>query len=86
MRFQIPEYVKYCRVEGHIVIVDLRRGRYFGLEAVASTIWEAVARYGTVSSAVEVLTAEFDVGELIATTDAEKMVTSWLAQGLLVPT
>jgi hypothetical protein len=79
----IPASVQFVRVEGDYVLMDLNAGVYFGLDAVASTIWESLAEHGDPALAAEDLCDEFAVEPAQALADVERWVGELAARGLV---
>lgn len=50
-----------AEVDGAIVMMSLRRGKYYGLDAVGSRIWQLIDRPRRVSDLCAILGAEFEV-------------------------
>jgi Coenzyme PQQ synthesis protein D (PqqD) len=81
---RVPDQVQFNRVEGQIVLLDLKRGFFYSLDEVGSTIWEAVAKQGTVEAAVTAVLSSYEVDEKVATEDASRMIELWKTEGLLL--
>ncbi len=47
--------------EDETVMINIENGMYYGLDPVASRIWEIVAKPVAVSDLIDILLAEFDV-------------------------
>jgi len=50
-------------VEAELVMMDLEKGKYYGLNVVATHIWKTLDRPRSVRSLCESLRDTFDVGE-----------------------
>lgn len=48
-------------VAGETVILDLKGGVYFGLDAIGSRVWSLIQRPATVAEIRDALTREYDV-------------------------
>ncbi len=48
-------------VDGELVMLDPRRGEYFGLDAIGHRVWQLLERPRTVESLCSALETEFDV-------------------------
>jgi Coenzyme PQQ synthesis protein D (PqqD) len=82
---RVPDYVQFNRVEGDIVLVDLRKGLYYSLDDLASRIWETLSSGGSTALAVEVILAEYDAIERTVKKDVSELVQLWKRKGLLIP-
>jgi hypothetical protein len=81
--FQIPAQVHARRFDDELVVLHLGVGEYFSLDPVGSTIWDQLAGGKTAEEAVAILLAEYDVDELTARTDVERLANELVAAGLL---
>jgi hypothetical protein len=70
-------------LDGEAVLLDLASGTYFGLNDVASRIWELVATGVTVGALREAMLAEFEVGAETLTADLESLLVAMQARGLI---
>lgn len=57
----VSEFVRYCTLEGRVVVLDLRVGSYLVFDAVASKMWNVMLAPGDESERVERLAADFDI-------------------------
>ncbi len=80
---KVAGHVDYNRVEGEVVLLDLKRGGYYGLDAVASLIWEALVADGRIDSAIDRLRAEYEVSLDRAQRDVQELVERWHGLGLI---
>ncbi len=65
------------------VILGMRDGVYYGVEAVGARIWSLVQQPVCLSAVVETLVAEFDVESPECSADVLAFVRSLLAKGLV---
>jgi hypothetical protein len=72
-------------IDGEAVLLDLASGRYFGLNAVGTRAWTALAAGGSVDEAVAAVAAEFDAPDAEIAADIAALVSELLARGLLTP-
>ena len=80
----IPEDVLFRELDGEAIILNLANALYFGLDPVGTRIWTVLAESSSVSRAIEVLTAEFDVEPVVAAQDVIELVSALRDQGLIV--
>jgi hypothetical protein len=71
------------RFDEDLILLDLGGGMYYSLDAVGSTIWEALAGGQTTDEAVAAVLAEYEVDEATARADAGRLIAELLAAGLL---
>ncbi|HEX8172860.1 MAG TPA: PqqD family protein [Thermoanaerobaculia bacterium] len=60
-RFAVRDGVMFNRVGDELVLLDLDRGIYLGLDAVGSRFWELITGGASIAEAVETMLAEYDV-------------------------
>lgn len=82
-RVRIPEHVEFNQVDGDYVLLDLRRGTYYGLDRVASVIWRGLSDHGDPQRALEDVLARFHVDESKARGDLDSLLRDLESQGLL---
>lgn len=80
---EIPRHVEFSFVEDGFVLLDLRRGEYYGLDGVASTVWEALADGASPDEAAERITRRYAVDRQRARTDVEALIDRLATAGLL---
>lgn len=73
----------FQEVEGEAVLLHLAQGKYFGLDAVGTRIWELAVAHGTVGAMLEHVLAEFDVEPDRLESDLEDLLNA-LAENDLV--
>jgi hypothetical protein len=77
--------VLFRELEGEAVLLDLRSGRYFGLNAVGTRVWTLLAAGATIRAAAAAIVAEFDADPDQIARDVDDLVTELAARGLIVP-
>lgn len=78
----LPDVVSRV-VAGEALIVDLKSGRYFGLDPVGTRIWELIAAGRTFGGILDGLLAEFEVGVDQARADLERLLGELAEKGLV---
>ena len=66
------------------VVIDVRRGVYFSLNAVANVVWKALAAGASIAVAVDAVVAQFDVDADVARTDTEALIAQLREARLIV--
>lgn len=61
-------------LDGEAVLLQLDTGMYFGMNEVASRVWETIVKGATVREIVERITTEFEVDEATANKDLGEFV------------
>lgn len=70
--------------DGELVLLDLARGEYFGLDEIGALLWAAVVDGRDVSTVAEQVTREFAVDAATAAADLEALVDVLVERGLLL--
>jgi hypothetical protein len=83
MSLRIADGVHARRFGDEVVLVDVRRGIYFSLNAVGSVVWQSLAAGSSIEAAVDAVVATFDVTVEAAALDAASLVADLRAAGLL---
>lgn len=78
----LPDVVSRV-VAGEALIVEMKSGHYFGLDAVGTRIWELIREERTVGGIVGAMLEEFDVEEATLRTDLERLLMELEARGLV---
>ncbi len=82
-RLQVPSDVAFRELEGESVVLDLRTGTYFGLNASGTRIWQLIEQYGTIDRVFDEMVKEFEVERDAVVRDVRTLVDQLLARGLL---
>jgi hypothetical protein len=70
-------------LDGEAVLLNLDSGSYFGLNAVASRVWELIGEGCTISALRSALIAEFEVSEDVVERDLAELLRSLRDRGLI---
>ena len=70
-------------LDGEAVLLNLESGSYFGLNAVASRVWELIGEGCTTAALRSALVAEFEVSEDVAARDLAELLSSLRDRGLI---
>jgi hypothetical protein len=72
-----------AEVDGTIVMMSLRQGKYYGLDGVGSRIWQLIASPRKVSELCEALGTEFDVEPAVCERDVIEFLEELAREGLI---
>jgi hypothetical protein len=73
-----------CReVQGEAVLLQLDSGEYFGLDPVATRIWQLIVEKGELKEVEAAMLEEFDVDETILSNDISRMIDELVAKRLI---
>jgi hypothetical protein len=70
-------------VQGEAVLLQLDNGEYFGLDEVATRIWQLLVENGDLSVVCDALREEYDVAADEAANDVTRLVDELVAKHLL---
>lgn len=84
LRSPIASHVRFTRVGGDYVLMDLKSGVYLGLDPVASRIWQSLTEHGDPERAAEELCHEFAVEPEQALTDIRAWIEELRKKGIIV--
>lgn len=70
---------------GRTVLLDPAAGEYYGLDEVATRVWELLGGGATLAQAVDALEAEYDAPRPVLEADARALVARLAALRLLKP-
>jgi hypothetical protein len=73
-KVSIQRDVFFQAIDDEVVFLSLKTGKYYGLDAVGSTIWKQVVSAGSVDAAMPALLARYDVAEATLRADAEALI------------
>lgn len=80
----VPNHVLFRSLRDEVVMLDLKRKIYYGLDSVGASMWGAVTRTSSPQAALAELTAEYDVAEDEITRDFEALLLKLVDRGLLI--
>lgn len=83
MRIHINEGVLFQELQGEAVLLNVNSGVYFGLDAVATRIWQLLAEHKTLPEIATAITAAYDVTAERCQVDVLALVEQLEAQGLI---
>jgi hypothetical protein len=73
-RFRIRDGVMFNRVGDEIVLLDLDKGTYLGLDPVGSRFWELVTANASVGEAIDTMLGEYEVERVELETDISDLL------------
>ena len=82
-RVEATSDVISTELDGETVLMHVSNGRYFGLNAVGSVIWETMKTPVTVESLCVAVTEEFDVERQVCENDVLELLTQFEEHGLV---
>lgn len=82
-RARLPQHVVHRTFVAETVVLNLRTGKYHGLNVTAGRMLEALEAAETIGDSVPELAAEFDVGDEQIRTDLLSLCRGLLERGLI---
>lgn len=72
-----------CEMSGEIVVLDLKSGFYYGLDAVAARVWSLIEQPASLMAIREIIMSEYDVDAESCEHDILSFVDKMRAVGLI---
>ncbi len=69
--------------DGEIVLLDLARGDYFGLDAIGARLWNGLMAGKTAAEIAAQIGPDYDVEPAVIARDLDALVAELIAQGLV---
>jgi hypothetical protein len=83
---RVADSVVYQKLNDEMVLLNLDSQNYYSLDDVATHMWDALMKLGTIEAAAGALTKKFDVAPEVLGSDLEDLVNKLIEAGLLVNT
>jgi hypothetical protein len=81
--YTISKDVAFREVDGSILLVDLKTGSYFSLNATASFVFRLISRDKTTAEIASEMAAFYRVSEETARRDVEECIAGLIREGIL---
>jgi len=81
--FEVSARVIVEEIDGQLLMLDMKRNAYFGLNPVGLLIWRELEQGASMAQLVQRLTAGFEVDEAQARADASGFVALLLERGFI---
>lgn len=82
-RFKVAGDIHVRTFDGELVILDLARGDYFGVNEVGARLWEGIAAGKTPREIAAEIQHDYDVTPETLLEDLVKLTADFLARGLV---
>lgn len=83
MQALVRETVLSQDVDGEIVVLDLARGEYYGLNEVGSRIWVLLTQGKTLAQVLQALTEEYEANSAQVESDMLAFIAELQSRGLV---
>lgn len=80
--FRTPDQVSTL-LQGEVVILNVKSGKYYNLNPVGSRIWELIEQPASILSIVDAIAGEYDVERERCAADVDNMLRAMHAAGLV---
>ena len=71
MKYLRKQDLVFNDIDGEVVLLNVKTGKYFGMDAIGSRIWQLIDEPKTLAELVQTLTKEYDVSESQCSKDTE---------------
>ena len=82
-KIRLNQELLSSEIDGETIMMSVENGKYYGLNAVASRIWELVQKEPLFSELIQELIVEFKVDEELCRQDTHEFITQ-LSQNNLI--
>ena len=79
----VNDAVVFKEIDGEAVLLDLQRGTYFGLDIIATRVWQTLVEQGCARPVLAPLLDEFDVAPDILEHDITRLLADLSATDLI---
>lgn len=80
----VPEDVLFHELSGEAVLLNLKTGKYYGLDEVGTRMWQLILEHGKLGPAYQILLDEYDVLADQLESDLIHLIDALADQGLLM--
>ena len=85
-RIRINDDVLWQQLQGEAVLLNLKTGVYFGLDAIGTRVWELLAEHRMVRDVVDAIVGEYDVAAQTCAEDVIALVADMQKHALVTVT
>jgi len=72
-----------CDMGGEMVVLDLKSGFYYGLDAVGALVWSLIEQPASIAAVRDAVMAEYDVAADVCERDIRVFIDRMVAAGLV---
>lgn len=80
---RISDQVIFRDLEDEAVLLDLKTGTYFGLDAVGTRMWHLLREHGALQKVVDIMVAEYEVSPEACARDLKELIAALSDKGLV---
>lgn len=85
MKWQISPEILHSRIDDEVVLMSIEADSYFGLDPIASRIWELLEQPLDLDELVAKLMEEYEVDADTCRQDAQALLEDMQGRGLIAP-
>jgi hypothetical protein len=78
----IPDDVLFRELDGEAVLLNLKTGTYFGLNPVATRMWQLIAEQHSLARVLDTLAGEYEADRVVLENDLLELGRQLCASGL----
>lgn len=82
-RIRIHPSTLHRELDSETVLLQLDTGEYFGLDPMATRMWQLMVEHGSVADVADAVADEFDVEPVVAAADVARLVEELVAKRLI---
>jgi hypothetical protein len=82
-RIKISERALYQQIENEMVILDLAKEQYYGLDDVGARMWQLIVQHEDTATVLKELGSYYDVDEAVLSKDLSDLIAKLINAGLL---
>lgn len=71
-----------AEIGGEAVMMSIEKGAYFGLNPIATRIWDLIDQPRSIAELIETITAEYEVSDEQCAADVQEFVADMIKRGL----
>ena len=71
-----------AEIGGEAIMMSIEKGAYFGLNPIATRIWDLIDQPKSIAELIMVISAEYEVSEEQCSADVQEFVADMLARGI----
>jgi hypothetical protein len=71
-----------AEIGGEAVMMSIENGAYFGLNPIATRIWDLIEQPRSIAELIGVITEEYDVSEEQCVADVQEFVADMITRGI----
>lgn len=71
-----------AEIGGEAVMMSIEKGAYFGLNPIATRIWDLIEQPRSIAELIEVITSEYEVSNEQCAADVQEFTADMITRGL----